>query len=164
MAARADDPSARRACKRKIATYTENEEEASFDNQSPGKKSRKVQETHEVIDLTADSPKKPSPSKRKGKRDSDAPAEEKRLRQFRKKAPQTYLVVKERALTQRLTVLSRERCGEYDAPGEKVMVGVAQGWDKVVLSVVLVLRSGRVVGVNLISRRSVFPSMELLSS
>ena len=127
MAARADDPSARRACKRKIATYTENEEEASFDNQSPGKKSRKVQETHEVIDLTADSPKKPSPSKRKGKRDSDAPAEEKRLRQFRKKAPQTYLVVKERALTQRLTVLSRERCGEYDAPGEKVMVAGSTG-------------------------------------
>lgn len=49
-----------------------------------------------------------SPTKRKGKQPKKA-AEEKRKKQFRKTAPQSYLQAKERALTQRFAVMKRER-------------------------------------------------------
>ena len=70
--------------------------------------------------MTADSPKQSSPKKR-GKRDKDVPTEEKRLKRYRPAAPQSYLSIKERALTQRLTVLSRESCGTDEVPEEKVL-------------------------------------------
>lgn len=80
----------------------------------------------EVIDLTQDSPKK-APAQKKTKRGPDEPVQEKRARMFRKKAPQSYLTVKERALTQRLTVLSRERCGSDDVPEESVTIAGSTG-------------------------------------
>jgi len=53
--------------------------------------------------------------------------EEKRQRRFRQKAPQSYLAVKERALSQRLTVLSRERIGTEEVPEEKVVMAGSTG-------------------------------------
>lgn len=118
-------PPSRPARKRKTTSDADDDGDASFETQYPVKKSNKAQPTHEVIDLTADSPVK-TPQKR-GKRDGDAPPIEKRLRQFRKSAPRSYKTVKERALTQRLTVLSRERCGSDDAPEERVLVAGSTG-------------------------------------
>ncbi|KAF2848974.1 hypothetical protein T440DRAFT_142895 [Plenodomus tracheiphilus IPT5] len=115
---------ARPTQKRKSVAYREDDEDATFTNQAKATKPKKSKSHPEVIDLTASSPER-SPKKRK--RISDAPTEEKRLRQFRARAPQTYLVVKERALTQRLTVLSRERCGTDDVPEEKVRVAGSTG-------------------------------------
>ncbi|KAI8934263.1 hypothetical protein NX059_009006 [Plenodomus lindquistii] len=113
--------------KRKTVAYAEHNEDAASAYQSTPKKKKKKTATSapEVIDLTEDSLQK-SP-KKKGKRKSDAPAQEKRLRQFRAHAPQTYLTVKQRALTQRLTVLSRERCGTDEIPQEKVRVAGSTG-------------------------------------
>lgn len=56
-----------------------------------------------------------------------SPNEEKRLRRFRPRAPQSYLEIKERALTQRLTVLDRERCGTDEVPEEKVTMAGSTG-------------------------------------
>lgn len=118
-------PAARASRKRKTVGYTESDEDAPLGYQPTPQKAKKSQQTIEVIDLTADSPEKTP--RRRSKRDSEAPAPEKRLRLFRKRAPQSYLAVKDRALTQRLTVLSRERCGSDDAPEEKVVVAGSTG-------------------------------------
>lgn len=77
---------------------------------------------HHPIDLTADSPP-PKQRKRKAirevdqydeeqptkKRKSKAKDEEKRLRRWRPKAPVSYGEIRERALTQRMFVIDRER-------------------------------------------------------
>jgi hypothetical protein len=126
MSAPSSMESARPSRKRKTVSYADNDDDAPLDYQSPPKKIKKSIKTTEVIDLTADSPKKASP-KKKCKRVSDAPAEEKRLKRFRPTAPQSYLGVKERALTQRLTVLSRERCGSDHVPEEKVVMAGSTG-------------------------------------
>jgi hypothetical protein len=118
--------SARPSRKRKTISYADNDDDAPFDSQSTPKKTKKSTKTTEVIDLTADSPKKASP-KKKGKCANDAPAEEKRLKRYRPFAPQSYLAIKERALTQRLTVLSRERCGSDDIPEETVRLAGSTG-------------------------------------
>jgi hypothetical protein len=86
--------------------------------------SSKKKAVPEAINLTDDSPKKNS--KKKAKRD-DAPTEEKRLRRFRSQPPGTYIAVKDRALTQRLTVLSRERHGSDEVPEEKVVIAGSTG-------------------------------------
>jgi hypothetical protein len=112
--------------KRKTTTYADDINNAPFDYQSTPEKANKSKSTPEVIDLTADSPKI-APARKRGKHGTDAPAEEKRARLFRKKAPQSYMAVKERALTQRLTVLSRERCGSDHVPEEKVIVAGSTG-------------------------------------
>lgn len=52
---------------------------------------------------------------------------EKRKRLFRKWAPQSYLTIKERALNQRLTVLSRERLGTEEVPEEQVVMAGSTG-------------------------------------
>jgi hypothetical protein len=64
---------------------------------------------HDVIDLTGDEPVPPGPSAPKRKRKQlknspgpNKPQEERRLRVFRKHAPQTFLVKLQRARTQRL--------------------------------------------------------------
>ncbi|KAJ6201899.1 RING finger domain-containing protein [Bipolaris maydis] len=108
--------------KRNFTTYADYDTHIAHRYAPTASSSRKI----EVIDLTQDSPKKAPPPK-KSKRDPDAPVQEKRARIFRKKAPQSYLVVKERALTQRLTVLSRERCGTDDVPEEKVLIAGTTG-------------------------------------
>lgn len=117
---------ARTSRKRKAVSYADHDTDAPFEYQSPPKKAKKAAKTTEVVDLTADSPKKAS-LRKKGKRASDALAEEKRLKRFRSVAPQSYLGVKERALTQRLTVLSRERCGTDEVPEEKVVMAGSTG-------------------------------------
>ncbi|KAF1839127.1 hypothetical protein BDW02DRAFT_564110 [Decorospora gaudefroyi] len=118
-------PPTRPTRKRKTTTYADDDTDAPSDYES-SKTCKKSKVEPEVIDLTGESPKK-TPAKKKGKRDSDAPVEEKRARQFRRKATQSYMVIKERALTQRLTVLSRERRGGDNAPGEKVIVAGSTG-------------------------------------
>jgi hypothetical protein len=120
-------PPARASRKRKTTTYAD-DDDASYECRTPAKKTKKSKSAGkavEVVDLTADSP--PPKKALARKRDSDAPTEEKRARLFRKQAPQSYMAVKERALTQRLTVLSRERCGSDDAPEEKVVVAGSTG-------------------------------------
>lgn len=116
--------------KRKSETYADEDDDVALvEYPSPPKKSKNSKNSKgacEVIDLTQDSPKK-TPAKKRSKRDTDAPVQEKRARLFRKKAPQSYLAVKERALTQRLTVLSRERSGKDDAPEEKIIVAGSTG-------------------------------------
>ncbi|CBX92206.1 hypothetical protein IAQ61_000384 [Plenodomus lingam] len=113
------------ARKRKSVASPEGDEDVAHASQSTPQRAKKTKRAPEIIDLTASSPE-PSPRKR-AKRNSDAPVEEKRLRQFRTRAPQSYLVVKERALTQRLTVLSRERCGTEDIPQERVRIAGSTG-------------------------------------
>lgn len=46
---------------------------------------------------------------------------------FRQHAPQSYLEIKARALTQRFTVLNRERCGTDEVPEEKVTISGSTG-------------------------------------
>jgi uncharacterized Zn-finger protein len=65
--------------------------------------------------------------KKKPKVDDDAPPVEKRLRRHRTRAPGSYLEIKGRALTQRLTVISRERCGTDGMPEEKVIIAGSTG-------------------------------------
>ncbi|KAH7094682.1 hypothetical protein FB567DRAFT_430261 [Paraphoma chrysanthemicola] len=119
-------PAARPSRKRKVTSYTEDEDNAPFGYQSPPKKAKKAAASTEVVDLTEDSPQKSSP-KKKGKRASNAPTEEKRLRRYRASPPQSYLEIKGRAMTQRLTVLSRERCGTDEIPEEKVTMAGSTG-------------------------------------
>ncbi|OAK95955.1 hypothetical protein IQ06DRAFT_297459 [Phaeosphaeriaceae sp. SRC1lsM3a] len=127
----AKTPTTRPPRKRKTVSYAEADENAPFEYQSPPKKTKKTSGPSEAIELTADSPKKDSSNKtspkKKGKRASDAPTEEKRLKRYRPSAPQSYLGVKQRALTQRLTVLSRERCGTDDVPEETVVMAGSTG-------------------------------------
>ncbi|KAF2035402.1 hypothetical protein EK21DRAFT_106937 [Setomelanomma holmii] len=119
-------PTPRPSRKRKTTSYAEDDGNAPFNYQSPPKKSKKAAKQNEVVDLTADSPKKSSP-KKKGKRASNQSMEEKRLRRYRAAPPQSYLEIKGRAMTQRLTVLSRERCGTDELPEEKVVMGGSTG-------------------------------------
>ncbi|KAF2649794.1 hypothetical protein K491DRAFT_566855, partial [Lophiostoma macrostomum CBS 122681] len=89
-------------------------------------KKRKTTANPQVIDLTADnSPPKKSPKKRSaGNKGKD---EEKRMRRFRAAAPQSYLEIKARALSQRLTVISRERVGTDETLEERVTVAGSTG-------------------------------------
>jgi hypothetical protein len=124
MTAEPSIPTARSLRKRKAVSYTDDRD--SFECQSVAKPAKKLTKATEIIDLTADSPNKSSP-KKKNKHNNDASAGEKRLKRYRTSAPQSYLAVKERALTQRLTVLSRERCGTDDLPEEKVVMAGSTG-------------------------------------
>lgn len=116
----------RSARKRKTTTYYEDKTEDSPDDcQPPPKKAKKPQSASEDVNPTTEGPQKTP--KKKASRAEDAPIEEKRQRRFRARPPQSYLDVKQRALTQRLTVLSRERCGTDDAPEEKVVIAGSTG-------------------------------------
>ncbi|KAJ4983600.1 SWIM zinc finger protein [Stagonosporopsis vannaccii] len=64
---------------------------------------------------------------RKTRSGSAVPPEEKRLRRHRAHAPNSYVEVKNRALTQRLTVLFRERYGTDELPEEKVVIAGSTG-------------------------------------
>jgi uncharacterized Zn-finger protein len=123
-------PPSRPTRKRKaVGSYIEyGEDDHEFEYQSPIKKRKKVKHEEEVPETEAieEAPKKPKKSK-KAKGDCDAPPEEKRLRRHRARAPGSYLEVKNRALTQRLTVLSRERCGTDELPEEKVVIAGSTG-------------------------------------
>jgi hypothetical protein len=129
--------------KRKTISYAEEDDDATFEYHSPPKKASRTHKSAEAVDLTAASPRKttlkkdakrgsdalaeePSP-KKKSKRGNDAPAEEKRLKRYRPAPPQSYISIKDRAMTQRLTVLSRERCGTDEVPEEKVVMAGSTG-------------------------------------
>lgn len=114
--------SSRPTRKRRTITYADDEDDAPVEYQTVTKKAKKVPE---VIDLTADSPK--NIPKKKSQHSSDIPTEEKRGRVFRRAPPQSYLTIKNRALTQRLTVLSRERTGTDEAPRERVNIAGSTG-------------------------------------
>lgn len=119
-------PSSRPTRKRKAAvSYVDyGVDDHEDDLQSPIKKAKpsdKDLETAEVI--------KAEKTKRgnKAQGNNDAPPEEKRLRRHRARAPGSYLQVKNRTLTQRLTVLSRDRCGTDELPEEKVVIAGSTG-------------------------------------
>jgi hypothetical protein len=118
--------SARPSRKRKTTSYADVDDEALFEYQSPPKKTRSANQGLDVIDLTAESPQT-SPAKKKGKRSNNVPTEEKRAKRYRAAPPQSYLAVKERAMTQRLTVLSRERSGTDEMPEESVVLAGSTG-------------------------------------
>lgn len=117
-------PASPLARKRKAMPYAEEHDGETFDYQTP-RKNKKSKKSPEVNDLTMSSPEKPREEKRKRKR--DAPTEEKRLRRFRAEPPMSYSQVKSRALTQRLTVLSRERQGTDEVPEEKITMAGTTG-------------------------------------
>lgn len=75
----------------------------------------------DIVDLTSDSP----PKKRKKEQE---PAEERRLKKHRSKAPQSFLEIKSRALTQRMFVLDRRRdTSNSDHPKETVSLAGTTG-------------------------------------
>jgi hypothetical protein len=129
--------------KRKTTSYAEDDDDTPFEYQSPPQKVTRIRKTTAAIDLTADSPERTLPKrktkrsgdvsteepsgKKKSKRGNDAPTEEKRLRRYRAVPPHSYTSIKERAMTQRLTVLSRERCGTDEVPEEKVVMAGSTG-------------------------------------
>ena len=118
-------PRSRSGRKRKQISYNEdgsNMNDATHNEQSPPKKAK----TDDANTVT-DKPKKFSRSKSKSDSNCKPKDEEKRLRRYRARAPQSYLEIKERALTQRLTVLDRERCGTDEVPEEKVVMAGSTG-------------------------------------
>ncbi|KAF2002722.1 hypothetical protein P154DRAFT_544375 [Amniculicola lignicola CBS 123094] len=95
-----------------------------------GKRKRKNDSYDDEGDAVDVSPKNRSPKKKAkkgGDETCDAVMKEKRPRRFRAYAPQSYLEIKERALSQRLTVMGRERCGTTEVPEEKVLVAGSTG-------------------------------------
>lgn len=118
--------------KRKQVSYVHNDdddddaEDANFEVYAPVKKSKISKSIHDPTESALDEKPKKSP-KKKGKGDVEVKHEEKRLRRFRARPPQSYLEVKARALSQRLTVLSRERCGTAEIPEEKILMAGSTG-------------------------------------
>jgi hypothetical protein len=114
--------------KRKQVSYNYDDSDAdepALDEPIPPKKAKTLED-----DDVALAPSKPTKSpKKKSKAESDGKPqdEEKRLRRFRARAPQSFLEVKGRALTQRLTVLNRERCGTDEVPEEKIVMAGSTG-------------------------------------
>jgi hypothetical protein len=97
---------------------------APVEYQPPVKKAKKVTAAPGV-ESTKDASRRTRKNNAGG--DSETPPVEKRLRRHRARAPGSYLQIKERALTQRLTVLSRERCGTDEVPEEKVVIAGSTG-------------------------------------
>jgi hypothetical protein len=118
--------------KRKAASYAENDRGYPKRNDDAllkkSKRSTGAPPDVEIIDLTGDSPKKMPKERSKKTTDVETKVdEEKRLRRFRKHAPQSYMEIKGRALTQRLTVLNRERCGTDEIPEETIVMAGSTG-------------------------------------
>lgn len=120
-------PLSRPTRKRKAnVSYAEHDEDNFQDiYQSPVKKSKKKATAASEVEAVDKAPQKTK--KRKSECDSAGAPEEKRLRRHRPRAPGSYLEIKSRALTQRLTVLSRERCGTDELPEEKVVIAGSTG-------------------------------------
>ncbi|KAM5455649.1 hypothetical protein MaudCBS49596_001550 [Microsporum audouinii] len=97
----------------------------------PARRARKTQappEDAEVIDLTRESSSHATPKSQKRQTKSSQKGEpERRLRAFRSKPPQTYLVKLERARTQRLFVLKRTRGGTDEVPEEYIDIAGSTG-------------------------------------
>lgn len=119
-------PLSRPARKRKAAVSSnEHETDDSHELHGSGVKTSKKIPTASTIDVIDGT----QPKSRKGKTsiESNVLREAKRLRRHRARAPSSYLEVKSRALTQRLTVLLRERCGSDELPEEKVLIAGSTG-------------------------------------
>ncbi|KAI1298091.1 hypothetical protein F5Y03DRAFT_368720 [Xylaria venustula] len=69
---------------------------------------------------------KKTPAKSRNQKQA-ATNEEKRLRRFRAKAPQSFEVIYQRATEQRFYVLNRSRCGDSDCPEEDVEIAGSTG-------------------------------------
>jgi hypothetical protein len=114
--------------KRKQVSYTYDNED---DYSAPSKKSRTVIDLTNSDDDDLSVQPKRSPAKKRKAPDDEPKTKtkdtEKRLRRYRARAPQSYLEIKSRALTQRLTVLSRERCGTDEVPEEKIVMAGSTG-------------------------------------
>lgn len=97
----------------------------------PTKKSRVTEDAAYVSRYHGRLPSLPleKNARKQDKDDSDVTfaGEETRQRRFRRSAPQSYLQIKSRALTQRFTVMGRERCGTNDLPGENVTIAGSTG-------------------------------------
>lgn len=143
-ASRVASSSSLRKRKQVACTGHDDEDYPSYEPEPTPSRSKKRISTSdmEVIDLTKSPPRKSakpsprkntqtSPSKRasnsnhKGK--EKVQEGEKRLRRYRDHAPHSYLEVKARALSQRLTVISRERVGTNDVPEERVIMAGSTG-------------------------------------
>ncbi|OSS51808.1 hypothetical protein B5807_03658 [Epicoccum nigrum] len=117
--------SSRPTRKRKAAgSYVEHDEDPFNDVYHPPVKKSKKSIAVPESSATAEPLKK---TRKKAKGINDEPPEEKRLRRYRAHAPGSYLEVRNRALTQRLTVLSRERCGTEELPEERVVIAGSTG-------------------------------------
>jgi hypothetical protein len=112
--------------KRKQISYDYDDSDADDATCDDNTTSKKVK-THDDITILSDNSKKSSEKKNQSDGNGKAKDEEKRLRRFRPRAPQSYLEIKARALTQRLTVLNRERCGTDEVPEEKVVMAGSTG-------------------------------------
>lgn len=118
-----------RPTRKRSVRYFDYGEEDHGDEPQPLVKKRKTkkkrtEEEEEAPDFIPFEEPKPI---RKRKNADDTPPVEKRLRRHRARAPGSYLEIKNRALTQRLTVLSRERCGTDELPKEKVVIAGSTG-------------------------------------
>lgn len=119
-------PPSRPTRKRKVAvSYVDHGEDEFQDYEQLSVKRSKKAVTASEVEVGEDAPQKTR--KRKTKSGDTPPPEEKRLRRHRARAPGSYIKVKNRALTQRLTVLSRERCGTDELPKEKVVIAGSTG-------------------------------------
>ncbi|PSN63876.1 hypothetical protein BS50DRAFT_558106 [Corynespora cassiicola Philippines] len=113
--------------KRKSVAYTDLDS-SDQDEDAPPKKATKVkEETGDFQSLQGSHANSKRPKKKSKKCSSKDEGEEKRLRRFRPYPPRSYEEIKNRALTQRLTVLERTRCGTDDAPEEKVLMAGSTG-------------------------------------
>ncbi|KAK2861145.1 hypothetical protein FQN49_004499 [Arthroderma sp. PD_2] len=82
----------------------------------------------DVVDLTGEASSQETPQKgKKQARKSRKGDAERRLRVFRSKPPQTYLVKLERARSQRLFVLKRTRGGTEEVPEEYIDIAGSTG-------------------------------------
>ncbi|KAI4792613.1 hypothetical protein E4T44_12782, partial [Aureobasidium sp. EXF-8845] len=82
-------------------------------NAKPTTNSRPTRHVGNVIDLTED---EEATSSKKPKRSRSGEGEEKRLKLYRKQAPQKYATIAHRATTQRMVVIDRRRTNNHDCP------------------------------------------------
>lgn len=103
-----------------------------YDKPNLSTKRTKITDNEDYLPKPNSRPKKPLPTKQTQKQAKGEPEiiiarTETRLRRYRSSAPQSYLQIKDRALTQRLTVMGRERYGSDDIPEEKVSIAGSTG-------------------------------------
>jgi len=82
-------------------------------NAKPTTNSRLSRQAGSVIDLTED---EEVASSKQSKRSRTGKGEEKRLKSYRKQAPQKYATIAHRATTQRMVVIDRRRTSNHDCP------------------------------------------------
>ncbi|KAF2468006.1 uncharacterized protein BDR25DRAFT_266475, partial [Lindgomyces ingoldianus] len=131
---RSEDQTKMPGRKRKHINYDESDGEGSCcGEETPIKKPKTIETPDLSTRYTNSEPLPKNASRRKGKKAATTDGElkfeftEKRQRRYRARPPQSYLEIKARALTQRLTIQHRERCGTDDVPEEKVLIAGTTG-------------------------------------